>query len=114
MKKQILNFILLGILLAILAYMTLPFTILRQSEINRGEELIENIEKFKGFTGRLPKNNEWAILKKIGFTNEEINAAQPSYKQLDKDHYQLIYVTDFDPPYLYWDSKKNEWQVGTP
>lgn len=101
MMKKVFIFIvsILSILfLFLFLYINLPFEIIRKNDIEFGNSLILNIEKYRIKTGEIPDDNDWETLKEIGFKIETLGTI-PSFKNNGLD-YELIYLTDFDGPYL--------------
>ncbi len=98
-------------LIALIVATFVYLQIQRKNNIQRGNELKANILTYQQKFGKLPKNNDWELLKSIGFTSEELDRAYPSYCRIDNSRFQLIFVVDFDSPYLTWDSKDNEWKT---
>ena len=90
----------------------LPLIINRSSDINLGEQIIENIESYQKQNG-LPDNNDWETLRKFGF-RDKIDFLQPEYRKLSEDNFELIYVEGFDGPYLMWTSTERKWKKGYP
>ncbi len=99
--------ILIFLSIAIFVYVQIQ----RKNNIQRGNELKTNLLTYQQKFGKLPKNNDWALLKSIGFTSEELDRAYPSYCRIDNSRFQLIFVVGFDSPYLTWDSKDDEWEM---
>ena len=115
MKKSIVGFLILTIFLigSITIYWNLPFEITRKSDIKFGNSIIENIEKYKKQNNKLPFENDWKTLEKLGFKTEELGT-KPSYETDDKGNYQLIYLEGFDGPYLMWNSTEKKWKIDNP
>ncbi len=109
--KIIISFVLITISVV---YFMLPISITRKSDIKRGNELISNILKYKKKYGILPENKNWELLKIIGFTNNELTRAYPEYSKVNDSIFELIFIKGFDPPYLLWNSNKQEWDVSFP
>lgn len=97
-----------------LLYLNLPFEILRKSDINRGNELIQGIEQYYKSNEILPNNGDWKSLKSIGFTEDEMETSFPEYQKINDSTYQVIFVLGFDPPYLMWVSNEKMWIEGFP
>lgn len=115
MKKIIYIFILLISLLLItwILYIKLPVSITRKADIKFGNELAQKIDNEYLRTKKLPKNNDWETLKKLGFKfNDEV--CTPAYSKINNNEYELIYIEGFDPPYLLYNSKTKKWDNGFP
>ena len=115
MKRGIfifLTIILLGIF-SIVIYWNLPFEITRKSDIKLGNELIKNINYYESENGKLPKNNDWKTLEKLGFKNEDLGT-KPSYGNNKNGVYELVFLEGFDGPYLMWNSKEKKWKIDSP
>ena len=115
MKKIIIGFVIIitFLILSFLIYLNLPFEITRKSDIDYGNSLIENIEKYKKKNNRLPINNDWKTLEELGFKTETLGK-KPSYETDNKGNYELIYLEGFDGPYLMWNSVEKNWKIDNP
>jgi len=115
LKKAIYILISIFILsiVSLIIYWNLPFEITRKSEINYGNTLIENINKYKIQNNKLPGNDDWKTLRKIGF-KIEILGTNPSYETNGNDEYEIIFLEGFDGPYLMWNSKEKNWKISFP
>jgi len=111
MKKTIINIslILVLIILSFKIYWNLPIEVTRKSDVEFGNKLIQNIESYQKTNGKLPGNNDWETLEKLGFKKEDLGK-NPDYKT-DSALYELIYNDGFDGPYLMWNSQEREWTV---
>ncbi len=98
---------LIALIIATFVYLQIQ----RKNNIQRGNGLKANILTYQQQFGKLPENNNWELLKSIGFTSEELDRAYPSYCRIDNSRFQLIFVVGFDSPYLTWDSKDDEWKM---
>jgi hypothetical protein len=105
--------ILLLSILALLIYWNLPFKITRKSDITLGNTIIENINSYKLKHKKLPENNDWKTLEKLGF-NVEILGTKPNYLKNQNGEYELVFMEGFDGPYLMWNSKENKWKIDFP
>lgn len=114
MKKTIITIasILLLIIISFTIYWNLPITITRKSDIDFGNKLIANIENYKKINHKLPENNDWKTLKKLGFKKDNLGA-KPDYKT-DNTSYELIYLDEFNGPYLIWNSQESTWSIDYP
>ena len=115
MKKTI--YILISLFLfsvvSIFIYWNLPIEITRKSDIKYGNTLIENINSYRVENNKLPENDDWKTLEKIGFKTEMLGTS-PSYETDGNDEYEIIFVEGFDGPYLMWNSNENKWKVSFP
>jgi hypothetical protein len=115
LKKTIyilISLILLSIV-SLVIYWNLPFEITRKSDIKYGSLLIENINSYKVENNKLPENDDWETLEKIGFKTEMLGTS-PSYETDGNDEYEIIFLEGFDGPYLMWNSKEGKWKIGFP
>ena len=87
----------------------LPINIIYHSEINSGSQFAKNILNFKSANGKLPKNNDWAILEKLN-PLKPYEVFYPEYLKIDSDNFQLTYTEGFDGPYLTYDTKTKKWE----
>jgi hypothetical protein len=94
-------------------YLKLPFEITRKSDIKFGNELIQKIENYKNDYFQLPPDNDWELLKKLGF-KMEMSGTKPGYTKINDDEYELTYFEGFDGPYLLYNSKEKMWKVDFP
>ncbi|RZJ49233.1 MAG: hypothetical protein EOO19_05920, partial [Chryseobacterium sp.] len=100
MKKALIIFIsvIVVIILSFTIYWNLPIEITRKSDIKFGNELIRKIENYKKTNQKLPENNDWQTLEKLGFKKDE--AANPIYTSDEHGNFELVYFEGFDGPYL--------------
>ncbi len=115
MKKVIITLasIIIFALIIFIIYWNLPIEITRSSDINFGNKLIVNIEKYKKENNKLPNNDDWKTLEKVGFKMEYLGT-KPSYQTDNAGTYELIYLEGFDGPYLMWNSKQKKWKIDNP
>ncbi len=113
-KFKILPIVLLVFIITGIIYFILSFEITRKNEIERGNELAMKILRYKSRFEKLPEDNNWELLQKIGFTLEELDKGSPRYNKIDNTHFQIILVKGFDSPYLTWDSKDKKWKMRAP
>lgn len=115
MKKLIITSIVIIVLLFTgwIIYVHLPVEITERSNIKYGNELIEKLDNYKITYSELPKDNDWELLKKLGFKEESLGIS-PCYTKINKDEYELVYLRGFDGPYLFYNSTDKEWKVGFP
>jgi hypothetical protein len=90
----------------------LPVTINRHSDIKFGNQLIKNIDTYKTQHG-LPKTNDWATLKTLGFKDNG-DFFVPDYQKINDTTYELTYIEGFDGPYLLWNSNDRRWKKAMP
>ncbi|MCS3532746.1 hypothetical protein [Chryseobacterium sp. JUb7] len=114
MKKTliIIGSILLLIIISFTIYWNLPIDVTRKSDIEFGNKIIQNIETYQKNKGRLPQNDDWKTLEKLGFKMEDLGVS-PVYTTDDKS-YELTYVDGFDGPYLIWNSQERKWTIDFP
>ncbi|MGB3585723.1 MAG: hypothetical protein WBA23_04235 [Tunicatimonas sp.] len=113
MKNSILIAITVIIAIFFILY-NLPIELYNRKEIERGNELINSIDRYYHKEGNLPANNDWEALRKIGFTREEMGRAYPEIRNLNDSTYELIFTIGFDPPYLMWNSNEKKWKEDFP
>ena len=113
MKKGILIFLVL-FTIGLLTLYNLPLGITHRTEIKRGSSLIKNIENYINKTGKIPESNNWETLRKVGFTEDEMETAYPEIHHINDSTYELIFTIGFDPPYLMWNSKERIWKEDFP
>ena len=101
------------ILISLIVYFKLPFEITRKSDIKFGNELIQKIEKYRYEHFELPPNDDWELLKQLGFRMEMLGT-KPSYSKITDDEYELVYLEGFSPPYLLYNSVEKKWKIGFP
>src|SRR5690606_41791202 len=68
---------------------------------------------YKVENNKLPENDDWETLEKIGFKTEMLGTS-PSYETDGNDEYEIIFLEGFDGPYLMWNSKEGKWKIGFP
>lgn len=71
-----------------------------QTYIEKGQELILQVEKFREINGRLPNN-----ISEMGLT-ETMDA--PFYEKRDSLNYIIYFPMGFDNNFIYY-SEKNKW-----
>lgn len=77
-----------------------------------GNQIIENIENYRKNSYKLPENNDWQTLEKLGLKKDE--AANPVYTSDKNGNYELVYFEGFDGPYLMWNSTEKKWTIDQP
>jgi hypothetical protein len=114
MKKALIISIsvIIAIILSVTIYWNLPIEITRKSDIKFGNELIQKIEDYKKINQKLPENNDWQTLEKLGFKKDE--AANPVYASDENGNYEFVYFEGFDGPYLMWNSQERKWTIDFP
>jgi ABC-type transport system involved in cytochrome bd biosynthesis fused ATPase/permease subunit len=108
---------LLGLSIALaagLVWWSLPLSAKRAAEVARGRALSQRIAQYQQQHAALPASDDWAALRQIGFTEEEMERANPQYTKLDEAAYELVFVAGFDGPYLMWNSRQGQWKEATP
>lgn len=115
MKKALLIIVstLILAVISITIYWNLPIEITRKSDIKEGNQIIQNIETYQKISRKLPENDDWKTLKKLGF-NLEDSVSYLDYKTDNKGNYELTYLEGFDGPYLTWNSKERKWTIDYP
>ncbi|MFP3592844.1 hypothetical protein [Chryseobacterium sp. SIMBA_038] len=115
MKKTIIIIvsILLLFVIAFTVYWNLPIEITRKSDVQFGNQLIENIEAYKTINKKLPENQDLKTLEKLGFKKEN-QSTKPNYATDNQGTYELIYMDEFDGPYLMWNSQEKKWTIDYP
>lgn len=115
MKKTIIIIvsILLVIVISFTVYWNLPIDITRKSDIQFGNQLVKNIETYKTINKKLPENQDWKTLEKLGFKREN-STIKPDYSTDNQSSYELIYLDEFEGPYLMWNSQERKWTIDYP
>jgi|GEM_PF-2019732 len=111
-KKQTLYFlaIIILVLIGFFIYRNLPLEITRKADIAFGNTLIKNIEKYKLDYNKLPVENDWETLKKLGFQINEVGT-KPNYAIDSKGNYEIAFLKGFNAPYLIWNSIDKKWKI---
>lgn len=116
MPKKLI-FYLLGsiifIVIGLIVYWNLPIEITRKSDITIGNTLIKNIEQYKLYHKKLPVENDWKTLTKLGFQINEVGT-KPNYAIDSKGNYEITFLEGFDGPYLLWNSIDKKWKIDYP
>ena len=108
-------------ILCFIMYNLLPIEIRYSKEIERGNLLIDGIEKYyqaNNFYPIINFNNgkyEWKILKTIYYNtilknNEEFSEATQPYYESNGKEYRIHYVFGFDGSYLFYSSDYKKWE----
>lgn len=115
MKKATLIFfsILAFTIISFVIYWNLPLDITHESDIKLGNKLIENIDLYKIQNNKVPDYDDMKTLEQLGF-KIEILGSNPSYVCNQKGEYEIVFVKDFDGPYLMWNSKEKKWKFDSP
>jgi len=116
MRKKLIFFfigIIIFIVIGFVVYCNLPIEITRKSHIALGNTLIKNIEKYKLDHNKLPIENDWETLEKLGFNIQSLGA-KPDYTVDLKGNYEITFVEGFDGPYLIWNSIDKKWKMDFP
>lgn len=100
-------------MISFVVYRNLPIEVTRQSEIQLGNKLIENIHSYKIENNKLPDNDDVQTLEHLGFEIAEAGT-KPSYICNQNGEYEIVFLKGFDGPYLMWNSKEQEWKVDAP
>lgn len=101
------------IIVSLIIYWNLPIDITRRTDIKYGNSLIQNIEIYKNTYHHLPENNDWKTLEKLGFKKENLGA-QPDYRKNINGSYELVFLDEFDGPFLIWNSNEKKWSIDFP
>lgn len=116
MPKKLI-FLSIGIIILVVIgffiYRNLPLEITRKADITFGNTLIKNIEKYKLDHNKLPTEDDWKTLKKLGFQINEVGT-KPNYAIDNKGNYEIAFVEGFDSPYLLWNSIDKKWKIDFP
>lgn len=114
MKKILIIVIalILACTISLITYWNLPIEITRKSDIKAGNELIKNIENYKKTSHKLPYENDWETLERLGFKRND--SENPVYSTDQKGNYELVYYEGFDGPYLMWNSQERKWTIDFP
>ncbi|WP_144283031.1 hypothetical protein [Chryseobacterium echinoideorum] len=114
MKKIVISIIsiIVLIIISITVYWNLPIEITRRSDIQKGNEIVQNIENYKASSGKLPEVNDWQTLEKLGLEKDE--ATKPIYQKDESENYELYYPDGFDGPYLIYISQEKKWSIDYP
>lgn len=105
--------IIIFIVIGFFTYWNLPIEITRKSDIALGNTLIKNIEKYKLDLNKLPAEDDWKILKKLGFGIQSLGT-KPDYTVDLKGNYEITFLEGFDGPYLLWNSTDRKWKIDFP
>lgn len=97
------------IILSITVYWNLPIEITRKSDIKFGNKIIQNIENYQKTNHKLPSNNDWQTLEKLGLKKNE--SEKLFYTSDENGNYELVYLDGFDGPYLMWNSQEKKWTI---
>lgn len=101
------------IIISFIIYWNLPIEITRKSDIEFGNKIIKNIYEYQNFHGKLPKNDDWKTLKKLGLKIED-SIFYLDYTTNNKGSFELTYLEGFEGPYLLWSSKERKWTIDYP
>ena len=109
-KKIIIIFtsIIFVLVLSLAIYWYLPWQTRYKSEINFGNQLVEQIETFRLQNDSIPHSQDRETLESFGF--EMTESFLPIYEKINETDYKLIYCWGFDPPWLYYYSNTKEWE----
>jgi hypothetical protein len=101
------------IIVLYLIWLSLPVKYNRYSDIKTGNRIIEKISIFYEENSKLPENYNWKLFKKLDFDTTEY-FLKPEYSKINDSTYELIFVEDFDPPHLLWNSNEKKWKNDFP
>lgn len=111
---KVLLFVIVGVILLYFIWLKLPVKFNRIQDINKGNYLIEKIENYRIKTNKLPDENDWEVLKELGFKEKDLETANPEYSKINDSIYELIFIEGFDGPYLLWNSNDKIWKKDNP
>src|SRR5690554_216340 len=111
---KIFLFVFIGVILFYFIWLKLPVKFNRIQDINKGNYLIEKIENFRIKNNKLPDENDWEVLKELGFKKKDLETANPEYVKINDSIYELIFIEGFDGPYLLWNSDDKIWKKDNP
>jgi len=111
---KIFLFVFIGVILFYFIWLKLPVKFNRIQDINKGNYLIEKIENFRIKNNKLPDENDWEVLKELGFKKKDLETANPEYLKINDSIYELIFIEGFDGPYLLWNSDDKIWKKDNP
>lgn len=107
-------FVIVGVILLYFIWLKLPVKFNRIQDINKGNYLIEKIENYRIKTKKLPDENDWEVLKELGFKEKDLETSNPEYSEINDSIYELIFIEGFDGPYLLWNSNDKIWKKDNP
>lgn len=110
---RILSITVILLVLVIFTWIKLPFEFKYQGKIKSGDVFANNLIKFKKENGFLPMPTDWKTLEKLS-PLKPYNESKPQYDKLNGNHFILIFVEGFDPPYLFYDSRVKVWKYDFP
>lgn len=108
MKKEMLIGLLILFFIS-MTYLYMPMTWRRHKDIDLGNQIVTNIERFQQQNGRLPENNEKELLQ-LGFRHNKLGW-QPNYVKHDAKTYELRYQDGYAAPFLHWRSDQRTWEM---
>ena len=111
---KIFLFVFIGVILFYFIWLKLPVKFNRIQDINKGNYLIEKIENFRIKNNKLPDENDWEVLKELGFKKKDLETANQEYLKINDSIYELIFIEGFDGPYLLWNSDDKIWKKDNP
>ena len=83
-RKTILILVTLLIIpvIAFLIFKNLPLEVTRKSDIEFGNKLISNIDKYKTQNNKLPESDDWKTLQNLDFKIEMLGT-KPAYEKIN-------------------------------
>ena len=96
------------IVLIILGYLNMPLEWRRHKDIEHGNQIIAQIERYRQQHKQLPNAQNEAELAQLGLVKNK-QGWQPAYRRLNDQHYEIIYQDGYTAPYLRWQSQQPHW-----
>lgn len=75
---------------------------------------MHNIETYRKLHKKLPDNDDYRTLEKLGFKMEYIGTKPDYIVDSVGSSYELTYLEGFDGPYLIWNSDEKKWSADFP
>nr|WP_320023147.1 hypothetical protein [uncultured Draconibacterium sp.] len=115
MKKTLIIILIAILLIPILwiGYNKLPIEITRRSDIKYGNELVREVKNFQSIHNRLPEPDSSQILLDLGFKMGFLDV-EHAYQKINDSEFEIIYLEGFDGPYLFYNSKTDNWKEDFP
>lgn len=110
MKKNFKFFRFLSILIVLffLVWFNLPLEYRYYKKARVGNQFAENVQYYQKQFGKLPETNERLIWEKLRPTPPNGYDIW-EYRKISAQHFEVMLVKGFDPPYLRFRTDKNEW-----
>lgn len=94
-------------------YKNFPLEMIRKTDVALGNNIIQKIEQYKLNHNRLPTEDDWKTLEKLGFEIKDLGT-HPSYTKNIQGTYEIAFLEGFDGPYLIWNSIDKKWKIDFP